>query len=353
MKVIEYIKEHGLDALEKNYSIKVNRYVDRVVLNYNQIDSPKHDPIVKECRALILSYPDFNILSRSFDRFFNYGEDQNTKDFDVSKSIVYEKLDGTLINLYYDEKTWHFATRKMAFAEGYNTFGSSTYQSMCLQALNDMDIDFYEFTSKLNKDFTYIFEITSPKNRVVKHYHETKLTHLATRNKLTGDYVDEVLEGFPVPKIYKLDADNIFESLKELPAMDEGYVCAIGSWRIKIKNPSYLAISNLRENAIISEKRICYLVVQNDFEEYLGYFPEDEHLFIPYIDKYESIMLDIKTLWDEVKGIEDQKEFAMKVKDKPYGFVLFQLRKNPDLTISDILSNMNDVKCQTFLMGYK
>lgn len=353
MKVIEYIKEHGLEALEKNYSIKVNRYADRVVLNYSQIDSPKHDPIVKECRGLILSYPDFNILSRSFDRFFNFGEDQNTKEFDVSKSIVYEKLDGTLINCYFDGNRWHFATRKMAFAEGWNTFGNDIYSNMCHQSLREMGINYSDFVSTLNKDFTYIFEITSPKNRVVKHYNETKLTHLATRNKFTGDYIDEVLEGFPVPKTYNLDSNSIFDSLKELPAMDEGYVCALGSWRIKIKNPSYLAISHMRENGIISEKRICYLVVQNDFEEYLGYFPDDEHLFIPYIDKCESIMLDIKTLWNEVKGIEDQKEFAMKVKDKPYGFVLFQLRKNPDLTISNILSNMNDVKCQSFLMGYK
>lgn len=353
MKVVEYIKEYGLDALEKNYNIMVNKYADRVVLNYSQIDSPKHDPIVKECRGLILSYPDFNILSRSFDRFFNYGEDQNTKNFDVSKSVVFEKLDGTLINLYFDGNAWQFATRKMAFAEGYNTFGNSVYQNMCFQALKDMGIDWDKFTLNLNKNNTYIFELTSPYNRVVKHYNDTKLTHLDTRNKFTGDYIDEELEGFPVPNIYNLDKDNIFDSLKELPSMDEGYVCVLDKWRIKIKNPSYLAIAHLRENGIISEKRICYLVVQNDYEEYLSYFPEDEHLFLPYIEKFNNIVDEINETWFNVKDIKDQKEFAMKVKDKSYGFVLFQLKKNPGLTISKILSNMNDQKCQTFINGYK
>lgn len=350
MKVIDYIKEHGLDSLEKNYHIKINKYADRVVLNYDQIESLKHDPIVKECRALILSYPDFNILSRSFDRFFNYGEDQNTKDFNINNCTVLEKLDGTLINLYFDGQSWHFATRKMAFAEGYNTFGNSTYQSMCYTTLQDMGIDWNDFKSNLNKDYTYIFEITSPKNRVVKHYIDTQLTHLATRNKFTGEYIDEKLENFPVPKTYKLDNKTIFDSLKELPAMDEGYVCVLDSWRIKIKNPSYLAISNLRMNGVISEKRICYLVIQNDYEEYLSYFPEDEHLFLPYIKKYDIILKDINDTWNSVKDIKDQKEFALKVKDKHYGFILFQLRKNPEIKISDILSNMNDDKCQKFLI---
>jgi hypothetical protein len=43
-------------------------------LNYDQIESAKAHPVVMECRGLILSYPHGEVVARSFDRFFNYGE---------------------------------------------------------------------------------------------------------------------------------------------------------------------------------------------------------------------------------------------------------------------------------------
>lgn len=43
-------------------------YGDLRVLNYNQFDSPKTESTVKVCRGLITDL-DYNIISRSFDRF--------------------------------------------------------------------------------------------------------------------------------------------------------------------------------------------------------------------------------------------------------------------------------------------
>lgn len=96
MLVIDFIKEHGLEKLQEELHIVVSDYPDRVVLNYSQIASPKLDPIVRECRALILRKSDWSIMSRSFDRFFNYGEDQNSDSFDITKATCAEKMDGCL-----------------------------------------------------------------------------------------------------------------------------------------------------------------------------------------------------------------------------------------------------------------
>ena len=74
MKVIEYIKQHGLESLNTDFGIKINEYDDIVVLNYNQIESPKFHPICDECRALILEKGTWKVLARSFTRFFNVGE---------------------------------------------------------------------------------------------------------------------------------------------------------------------------------------------------------------------------------------------------------------------------------------
>ena len=76
LKVQQFIEEHDIDALTRDYGITVKQYeTERVaVFNYDMIDSPKTDPIVAECRGLILSMDDCSVVSRSFDRFFNFGE---------------------------------------------------------------------------------------------------------------------------------------------------------------------------------------------------------------------------------------------------------------------------------------
>ncbi len=79
MKVVDYLKKNGLAALEAEFAIKSKLYEEGlIVLNYDQIYSaPKAHPIVVECRGLILD-TDFNVVSRSLDRFFNYGEQPDT-----------------------------------------------------------------------------------------------------------------------------------------------------------------------------------------------------------------------------------------------------------------------------------
>ncbi len=66
-----------------------------VILNYNQIESPKTDKIVRECRGLVLHSDTYDLVARSFSRFFNWGEVQEEmKNFDFSNFIVQEKIDG-------------------------------------------------------------------------------------------------------------------------------------------------------------------------------------------------------------------------------------------------------------------
>jgi len=74
MQVQKYLKEHGLEKLKSEFSIVVTDYPDFVVLNYNQITSPRFNPIVDECRALILEKGTWKVLCRSFDRFYNWQE---------------------------------------------------------------------------------------------------------------------------------------------------------------------------------------------------------------------------------------------------------------------------------------
>jgi hypothetical protein len=61
MRVIEYLKEYGVENLKQEFGIIVKEYDELLVLNYSQLNL---HPIVMECRGLILD-KQFNFVSRS------------------------------------------------------------------------------------------------------------------------------------------------------------------------------------------------------------------------------------------------------------------------------------------------
>ena len=106
MLIQKFLETHSLSDLESvgiDYNLFDNGKI--VQLNYNQITAQESDPMSRQCRALILSVPspitEINvvgqtaIVSRSFDRFFNLGQQNTTLDFS-KKITIFEKLDGSI-----------------------------------------------------------------------------------------------------------------------------------------------------------------------------------------------------------------------------------------------------------------
>ncbi len=343
MRVIKYIKEHGIDKLKTEYGIDVNDYDNYFVLNYNQINSPKHNPMVDECRSLILDRHTLEPLARGFDRFYNYGEDQNSADFDFSKCVVQEKVDGSLILVWWNPYNmgWEFSTRKMAHAEGSTAFGG-TYMDLFMKTVKA------DGFNELCHEFTYIFELATPENRVVTPYSTYSSVLLAVRDPATGKYipsVDREIDALGVSRPLELKALSIAhvkDLVSGLHAMDEGFVCywPKKAWRIKVKNPSYLAIAHLRNNGQLSHGRVARLVLSNDEEEYLQYFPDDRRVFQDYIDARDRLHSELLEHWKRLCSVESQKDFALEIKDKPYAGILFNMRKG--VSMSDALLGLNN-----------
>lgn len=360
LEVQKYLKDHTYEQLTEELGIKVkDEYDDRVVLNYHQIDSYKHrfNPIVMECRGLILSKPDHEILCRSFDRFWNYGEDPNSDKFDITKAEATDKIDGSLCNVYYDGTKWQVATRQMAFAEGPVPNKKKTYADIFQEAIGD---DINKIFEPISKDLTIIFEMVSPETRVVTPYKDKAVYLLDVRNRDTGLYLGNEMTRFWVitrntkwfyPEVHEFkNWEEVVESSKALPAMEEGYVTRIDSWRIKVKNPSYLAIAHLRENGAITEKRVVKLVFMQDHEEYLLHFPEDQPEFDPYINAYNAMIDEINSIYPTVATIEDQKEFALEIQNCPSKGIMFGMRKGVKMV--DMIEGLNDNYKTRLLRGY-
>lgn len=359
MQVIEYLKQNGIEALTAEFAIIVKKVDDLLVLNYNQIESPKTHPIVIECRSLILD-TDFNIVSLSFDRFFNYGEALNVqKPVDFSKARAFEKVDGSLIKIYCHKGVWRIATRGTAYAES-NAGDGPTFKALVLKALDyDDDAAFQDGCNAfLDPDWTYIHELTSFENRVVKRYEGYTLHYLAARHNQTGEYGDWYEEkaaemlGARLINFYTFDSvENCVRTARELKNLDEGYVIyQDGEPMMKIKSPAYLAVHAIRGEGL-TPKRIMQLVLVNEQDEYLTYFPEDEHFFTPYLRAMETMCGDIRHSYNVYKDIEEQKEFALQVRHYPFAPVLFKTRLNGDDVMSNFFTQTDKFQ-QTVLEKY-
>jgi hypothetical protein len=365
MNVINYIKENGFEKLKEEFHISVKEYEDRYVLNYDQIESPRFHPIVDECRGLIID-KNFNIMCRSFHRFFNFGEGIEGDKFavkdsngvvhpkDIKDAKVYHKMDGTLINLYWDylKDKWQVATRGMAFAEGGNEFFDS-FEDLVKKS-NQYDTIIFNLNEWAKEDpyikgYTYLFELTSPFNRIVTPYDQTELTLLAIKTKWGNEYARKGLEyysvrlGVKLPPYYEInDWNELTNLVNSFPSMQEGVVLVWedtnreeGHYRLKCKNVQYVAIHNLRSNGLISPYRILTLIMGNEEEEYLSYFEEDRKYFDFVKNEWNKFLKGVEDIYNQFKDIESQKDFALAVManipEKFYSGFLFDMRKGKSL----------------------
>lgn len=364
MKVIQFLSQYtsideALKQLTQQFNIIVKEYANGlIVLNYNQIESPKTHDIVRECRGLIID-TDLNIVSRSFDRFFNFGENNTT--FNPHNAVCYEKIDGSLIKIYHWKNKWHISTRGTAGAESeVNGFGLS-FEQLVLKAIptrnlyfispsyvNLMD-EFQEYCNEyLNSEFTYICEITAMENRVVTRYHGYTLWFLAKRHNQLGTYsgLNETEREFPFthPKQFKFDnVEHCLETAKQLPDLQEGYVVyEAGIPVCKIKSPAYVATHLIRGEGL-NPKRIAQLLAINEQDEYLQYYPEDKHHFEQVLTLLVEKLTLVQSVFSQIKHIEDKRTFALSVNDllpSDLRFLCFEAFKRKHDNISQCFWNL-------------
>ena len=314
LEVQKYLKNNSLEELVTEYGLKHkwNKEESLVILDYHQIDSQKHKyhPIVRECRGLTLNNK-YELVAKSFSRFYNFGE-ATTEEFDWNEFTVYEKLDGSLVLLYFYNGEWRFNTR-LSFGDARFADTGKTWD----QVIKEVFESKYDY-SNLEQNITYTFEFVHPKNQIVKYYDEPNLYLLAAFDntqdgKEVGLDYNEISHYNIVP-IYKIkDKDELFRFLLENEKKDstwEGFVVKDrNGLRLKIKTESYKREHRLWSNQLGIEDYIEYW-----FENRLGeivdrkpYFKEE----IQHVTKIlEDTRQDLSKLYEEVKHIEDRKEYA-------------------------------------------
>lgn len=328
------------NALTEQLGIKVKFYDEEgvVLLDYHMIDSPKMNPIVIECRSLILDTFTFEVVSRKFDRFFNYGEAlEYYHDFDLSRSVIMEKADGSLVGVYHHNGKWHISTRGMAFAEGEHVMGG-TFREKVLDAFNTSEEEFQQVFAGFPKDITFVFEYTSPENRIVTKYEAPMMVLLSANNTETEweyavAYKELYLMGLkfrPVKTYSASDMDEVVKLANSLPNLEEGFVIydPVSNKRMKVKSSLYVVAHSIRGNdPLPTKKNLLRLLFTGELGEFCAYFPEWSEKALDIQREVDNAYRELAIAWDKYKELESQKDFALAIKDVPYNGILFQARK--------------------------
>lgn len=341
-----------LDQLKTNFGINHRRHRDHpnlISLKYDQIHSPMHEPLVQECRGLILNEEDnWGVIARPFDKFFNYGEPL-AADIRWDRSYATEKLDGSLMIFYSYNEGWQVGTSGTPDASGeveghpYFNYEDLFWYTFDLQGL--------EVPGEEHVDFTFMFELTSPFNRVVVNYSEPRLTLIGVRHNRNGEEIGIVglrdYAGFPCVRSFNLrDLKILLDTFKTMdPLQQEGYVVMDGYFRrVKVKHPGYVALHHLRGNGTPSAKRILELILLGETDEVLVNFPEWKGLFNEIREKLDTLAATLKNQYKAIAHEESQKLFAYGALATPVPSILFSLRKGKIATVEDGFRQMQPQK---------
>lgn len=329
LKVLEFIKAHkNWEELlsQAPYYIKVYRDVmfdhNLVMLKYNQLDSDFHEEIVRECRGLIFDEDSLEPISVPFFKFGNYGESY-CPEIDWESAVITEKRDGSLIKVVKLDGNYLISTNgcidafKAPLQDDllcpYNSYGELFFNAICLG----------DRKSLLKEGKTYMFELTSPYNRVVVPYNDVEIALIGIRdNKSLQEeliYDSELKDSFLLPKRYGFKTlEECIESAHSLPYSEEGYVVVDKHFnRVKIKSLEYVNVHHLRGEGAMSEKRILDIIRQNEIAEYLIYFPEYKELFDEYKRKVNDLYKAYHLMWLSFSQLEfnSRKEIALFLQD--------------------------------------
>lgn len=311
LAVQQFIEQHSnWEKLlqEKPYCMTISRDKmfgrNLVMLKYSQIDSDFKNEIVRECRGLILDEDTFEPVCVPFFKFGNYGESY-CPEIDWKSCWVGEKLDGSLIKIVRIGNDLLWSTNgtidafKAPLAEQIGCLAKSFGELAWLAIVDnwraanghdrnvcvDPDVVNGWLRNLLEEGHTYMFELTSPYNKVVVSWHETKLNFLGVRDNSTLQetyFSDHALNKiFNVPKVFPLKSiDDCVKAAEKLDCNNEGFVvCDKNFNRVKVKSPTYVALHHMKNNNILSYARGIEIVRGNELDEVLTYFPEfAEHL---------------------------------------------------------------------------
>lgn len=313
---IKHIQNLAINNGQFPDTISIKESGDLILLTYKacvQFDNSWTDFEIV-CRGLIINRITGEIVARPFDKFFNWGENNRTTNADI-KSIT-EKLDGSL-GILYRNNGYKIATRG-SFESEQAIWATEYYNK-------------YHGLLVLKHEWTLLFEIIYPENRIVIDYGERQeLVLLAIRNRFTGKYLNIAKSrsiamqcGFGFPKIYHFKTpQEIAYGQSKLSSNDEGWVVEFADGqRFKFKGDEYCKIHKLISG--LSFKFVLENHQAGTLNQALEVIPDEfKDEVNGWIDEIDNTVLDV------IQEVEEVLELAPKTNRKDFALWVMEFHKN-------------------------
>jgi len=235
----------------------------------------------------------------------------------ITECVVDEFIDGTMINVFFDNDKWVISTRSIvgAICTFYST---KTFHDM----FHETNID-YEV---LNKEYCYSFVLQHPENRIVTPITKPVLWLIAVYHiHLIGisevHHTNHCINAFPMPTTYTFSSYEEAEKfVQDQPFSFKGLMIKTRGERTKIRNQSYERVKKLRGNS--SSMLFTYLTLRSteDQSEYEKYFPDN------CFPRYESQLTNLITMLHNLY-VECfiKKKYPLKTYKQPFKQHMYEL----------------------------
>lgn len=251
------------------------------------------------------------------EKFFNLNENESTlldKVKDSKIKSVCEKADGSIISFIKLPNGRVLAKSKTSF---------DSDQAKLAQSLFDSNKDVNQFVnSLLNEGLNPIFELVSPKNRIVVDYKTTELILLAVRD-IEGNYIG--LDNFDFKKTQKFNY-NLDELLNLRTKLEqtEGWIVEFESGlKIKLKTEWYINLHHILTDYSKREDYLIDMILEEKLDDIISNLEVGSESY-NYIKEVELVTNNrIKSIQSECDRLislydGDTKSFAVNYKTHFY-----------------------------------
>lgn len=373
--VIKFLQTHSLQDLYTCHGVahRFDNDHTKISLNYDMLAFKPGDLLAEQCRGIIIrpnekfSYDvdqivgDCKLLAWPMNKFYNQGE-SHVAAINIDDAILWEKLDGTMTMLYWDDlkNKWCVGTRGVPEAdvpihEGHLEISNKTFNDLFVDAIknfcSEYDVHYDDWISQFNKTITYVFELTSKYNKIVVDYDYPTISLLAARDLLTGlelsIYDLQLLVQYP----QQFELDN-FENIKKFvdsqnPNVLEGcVVCDKNFNRIKIKNSKWVFAARAKENICSSKRNALEICLNGQIDDILPFLDESLQQKLSRLNENLKFLLDITQqqfeLINKNCADDDYKSFALMINDlnSPLKDALFAIKRKKANSVFDYITQL-------------
>jgi T4 RnlA family RNA ligase len=296
--------------------LTIYNYTAKAQFDRYWIDATLH------CRGLVLD-DHYRPIARPLPKFFNLSEDRGTLPAGVPR--IYEKLDGSLIILFYYQGRWEVASR-------------GSFSSEQAQMARKLLTNYRDDLDQLDTEYTYLFEIIYPSNRIVVDYGAAqRLVLLAAVNTQTGAELEhtqvnwsDLAQTYPATSFPEW-LHSIEQTQSELNN-HEGFILKWpNGFRLKYKLADYVRLHRIITR--VQAKDIWECLSQNqDLAQFLDSVPDEFYNWV------KDTKLDLETQYREIetecqqafRDLGDRRETALYFQTQKYPGVLFLMLDGRD-----------------------